>query len=106
MTSKLRPLIVAPALAAGLLAAPVAAHADWYGHRGYDGGGPGGYGRGPGIVGGAILGLGAGAIIAGALGSALLRSAAARRLCAAAGLLRAAAGYYAAPPRPYYYPGY
>ena len=89
MLSKFRLLLAVPVLAAGMLAAP-AANADWYrgGHRGgwgghghYRGGwggpryyhrGYGGYGYGRGygpgaIVGGALLGLGAGAVIAGAI---------------------------------------
>jgi hypothetical protein len=83
MLSKSR-FFAALAVSAGLLAAP-AAHAEWRhggwgGHegwhdhdwrgRGYSWGGPRYYRRGPGIgpiVGGAVLGLGAGALIAGAL---------------------------------------
>lgn len=71
MLSKTKLLVAAPFLAAGLLAAP-AANAQW-GGRGPGGyrGGPGYYhhhrGPGPGaIIGGALLGIGAGALIAGA----------------------------------------
>lgn len=68
MLSKTRLLIAAPVLAAGLLAAAPAAKADWY--RGGYGPRYGHYHRGPGpgaIIGGALLGIGAGALIAGAL---------------------------------------
>jgi hypothetical protein len=77
MFSKSRLLLALP-VAAGLLAAPTLAHAEWY-HRGgggyqqpYRGGGyhggyyRGGYYRGPGpgaYVAGALLGLGAAAVV-------------------------------------------
>jgi hypothetical protein len=86
-------LLIAAPIAAGLLAAP-AAHADWRGHPGWHGGG-GGWHRGhdnSGAVAGAILGLGAAAIIGGVLASQ--------------------SQYYAPPPPvvyappPPYYPGY
>ena len=73
MTFKGKLLVAAP-LAAALLAAPVVAHADWHGrgdwHRGFVYRAPyrGGPHWGPGaVIGGALLGLGAGALVAGAL---------------------------------------
>ena len=86
---RFKALMIAAPVAVGLLAAP-AAHAEWPGHRGGgwqgggggwhggggdwrgDGGWRGGYGRhhdrGPGIA-GAILGLGAAAVIGGVIAS-------------------------------------
>jgi hypothetical protein len=60
VSKKLALMIAAPALAVGLMAAPAPAQAYW--HRGgyYHGGGGG-------IIAGTILGLGAGALIGGAL---------------------------------------
>ncbi len=61
---RLKALFIAVPIAAGLLVAP-AAHADWHGHGG-------GYGyrhyHGPGVA-GAILGLGAAAVIGGVIAS-------------------------------------
>lgn len=77
-------LLIAAPIAAGLLAAP-AAHADWRGDRGgwhgdHGGGGPGWGGRGGpgwggerrdhddgGAVAGAVIGLGLGALLGGAI---------------------------------------
>ncbi len=73
--SRLTALLIAAPVAVGLLAAP-AAHADWHG-RGGDWHGRGGYEHGgydrghhggPGIA-GAILGLGAAAVIGGVIAS-------------------------------------
>jgi hypothetical protein len=64
-------LLIAAPLAAGLIAAPASAHADWYRH-GWNGGGYGwhrdrGWHPGPGaVIAGTILGLGAAAAVAGA----------------------------------------
>jgi hypothetical protein len=70
MTS-FKALLIAAPVAAGLLAAP-AAHADWHGYRGgwHGGGWHGDYGHrgGPGVA-GAILGLGAAAVIGGVIAS-------------------------------------
>jgi hypothetical protein len=62
-------LLIAAPVALGLLAAP-AAHADWHGRGGgwHGGGWHGGYHHGPG-VGGALLGLGAAAVIGGVIAS-------------------------------------
>ena len=60
--SGFKSLLIAAPVALGLLAAP-AAHADWRGRGGY---GHGYYHRGPGI-GGALLGLGAAAVIGGVI---------------------------------------
>ncbi len=66
-------LLVAAPVAAGLLAAP-AAHADWRGHRGWRGGDwhqgwhHESHDNGPAIA-GAVLGLGAAAILGGVLAS-------------------------------------
>jgi hypothetical protein len=92
-------LLIAAPIAAGLLAAP-AAHADWHGDRGWHGGGGWHGDRGwhhdhdnGGAIAGAILGLGAAALIGGAIASSQPR-------------------YYAPPPPvvyappPPYYPGY
>lgn len=74
--SRLKNLLVAAPIAAGLLAAP-AAHADWRGGphggpgpHGYYGGRPGwhGHDHGPGVA-GALLGLGAAAVIGGVIAS-------------------------------------
>jgi hypothetical protein len=80
MASRARLLMAVP-IAAGLLAMPMAAHADWHGRGGWHGGGGGWhgggwhgggwgyrphYGPGPAIA-GALLGLGVGAVVAGAL---------------------------------------
>jgi hypothetical protein len=89
-------LLIAAPVAAGLLAAP-AAHAEWRGHGG--GGWHGGYGRGhgPGVV-GAILGLGAAAVVGGVIAS--------QAYAAPPPVYYAPQpGYYAAPPG-YYPPGY
>src|SRR6185437_12266884 len=77
MTSRARLRLAAP-IAAGLLAMPMAAHADWHGRGGWHGGGWHGgwhhrggwgyrphYGPGPAIA-GTLLGLGVGAAVAGA----------------------------------------
>jgi hypothetical protein len=68
--TRFKALLIAAPVAAGLLAAP-AAHAEWRGHGGWHGGGSehwhGGRG-GPGIA-GAILGLGAAAVIGGVIAS-------------------------------------
>jgi hypothetical protein len=89
--SALKTLLIAAPVAAGLLAAPSVAHADWHGRGGWHGGGyghgwhGGGYRRdNGGAVAGAILGLGAAAIIGGALA--------------------AQQPYYAPPPPVYYAP--
>jgi hypothetical protein len=93
-------LLMAAPIAAGLLAAP-AAHADWRGDRGWHGGGGWHGDRGwhhrdhdnSGAIAGAILGLGAAALIGGAIASSQPH-------------------YYAPPPPvvyappPPYYPGY
>ena len=76
---RIKALLIAAPVAAGLLAAP-AAHADWHGHGGggwhgggwhgggwHGGGWHGGY-RGPGVA-GAIVGLGAAAVIGGVIAS-------------------------------------
>ena len=71
--SRFKALLIAAPVAVGLLAAP-AAHADWHGRGGWNGGGwhGGGYDHyrrgGPGIA-GAILGLGAAAVIGGVIAS-------------------------------------
>jgi hypothetical protein len=106
--SSLKTLFVAMPLAVGLLAAPMA-HADWHGHGGgYHGGGyHGGYhggGRGPGVA-GAIIGLGAAAVIGGVIAS---------QAYAPPPVVYAPPPAYAAPPPvvysppppPGYYPGY
>jgi hypothetical protein len=72
---RLKALLIAAPIAAALLAAP-AAHAEWRGHGGggWHGGGGGWHGggyrhdRGPGVA-GAILGLGAAAVIGGVIAS-------------------------------------
>src|ERR1700733_12716771 len=78
---RFKALLIAAPVAAGLLAAP-AAHAEWHGHGGGGHGGAwhggdwhggawhgGGYrGPGPGVA-GAILGLGAAAVIGGVIAS-------------------------------------
>jgi hypothetical protein len=96
----MRLLLTAPVLA-GLIAAPMAsAHADW--HRGY--GGPRYYGhRGPGvggIVAGTLLGLGAAAVVAGALAPPP------RVYYAPPPVVYAPPSAYAAPPPYYAPPGY
>lgn len=68
--SRIKVLLMAAPLAAGLLGAPLA-HAEWRG-----GGGPGwhgrphwhGHGHGPGIA-GAVIGLGAAAVLGGVIAS-------------------------------------
>jgi hypothetical protein len=69
---RFKAILIAAPIAAGLLAAP-AAHAEWHGHGGWHGGGwhgggwHGGY-RGPGVA-GALLGLGAAAVVGGVIAS-------------------------------------
>ena len=66
---RIKSLLIAAPIAAGLLAAP-AAHAEWRGHGGYGhyyGGYHGGW-HGPGVA-GAILGLGAAAVVGGVIAS-------------------------------------
>jgi hypothetical protein len=59
----LKTLLIAAPVALGLLAAP-AAHAEWRGHGGWHGG------RGPGFpLAGALLGLGAAAVVGGIIAS-------------------------------------
>ena len=58
-------LLIAAPVAVGLLTAP-AAHAEWRGHGGWGGHGWH-HGRGVGPVGGALLGLGIGALVGGAV---------------------------------------
>jgi hypothetical protein len=67
--SRLKALLIAAPVAAGLLAAP-AAHADWHGRGGggWHGGFEHGHRGGPG-VGGVILGLGAAALLGGVIAS-------------------------------------
>jgi len=68
---RVKSLLIAAPVAVGLLAAAPAAHADWHRHGGGWGGGYGYHhdgGRGPGIA-GAILGLGAAAVIGGVIAS-------------------------------------
>jgi hypothetical protein len=68
--ARLTSLLVAAPLAAGLLAAP-AAQAEWHGrggwHRGYER--HWGHDRGPGPLVGALLGLGAAAVVGGVIAS-------------------------------------
>nr|WP_294522381.1 hypothetical protein [uncultured Rhodopila sp.] len=71
---RLKSLLIAAPVAAGLLAAP-AAHAEWRGHGGYGHYYGGGYGhyhgggwRGPSVA-GALLGLGAAAVVGGVIAS-------------------------------------
>ncbi|HEY4040734.1 MAG TPA: hypothetical protein VGM32_02695 [Rhodopila sp.] len=71
---RFKALLIAAPIAAGLLAAP-AAHAEWHGHGGggwhgggWHGGHEGGWHRGPGVA-GAILGLGAAAVVGGVIAS-------------------------------------
>jgi ammonia channel protein AmtB len=72
---RFKALLIAAPVAVGLLAAP-AAHAEWRGHGGGDWHGRGGWhdgyghdrGRGVGVA-GAILGLGAAAVLGGVIGS-------------------------------------
>jgi hypothetical protein len=68
---RFKALLIAAPVAVGLLAAP-AVHAEWHGRGGHGGGGHdyhghGGY-RGPGVA-GALLGLGAAAVIGGVIAS-------------------------------------
>ncbi len=67
--SRFKAVLMAAPIAAGLLAAP-SAYADWHGRGGWHGdrGWHGGYHRGPGIA-GAILGLGAAAVVGGVIAS-------------------------------------
>jgi hypothetical protein len=103
-------MIAAP-IAAGLLAAP-AAHAEWRGHGGYGhyyGGYHGGW-RGPGVA-GAILGLGAAAIVGGVIASQAYAPppvvyAAPRPYYAPPPAYYAPPPGYYAPPPAYYPPGY
>lgn len=119
---RIKSLLIAAPIAAGLLAAP-AAHADWRGHGGYghyygggyhggyNGGYHGGGGHGAGVA-GAILGLGAAAIIGGAIASQAYAPpppvvyVQPRPYYAPPPVYYAPPpGYYAAPPA-YYPPGY
>ena len=103
---RFKSLLIAAPVAAGLLAAP-AAHAEWRGHGGY--GWHGGYGnyhggwRGPGVA-GALLGLGAAAVVGGVIAS---QAYAPPPVVYAPppGYYAPPPAYYAAPPG-YYPPGY
>jgi hypothetical protein len=89
----MKTLLIAAPVALGLLASP-AAHAEWRAHGGGGWGYHGGYGhRGGGALAGAILGLGAAAVIGGIIASQPPRVVYAPQ-----------PGYYAAPayPRTYY----
>jgi len=76
---KMRNLLIAAPVALGLLAAPAVAHAEWRGHgggwghrsEGWGGGYRGGYGHhgNGGAIAGALLGLGAAAVIGGIIAS-------------------------------------
>jgi hypothetical protein len=109
--SRIKSLLIAAPIAAGLLAAP-AAHAEWRGHGGYGhyyGGYHGGW-HGPGVA-GAILGLGAAAIVGGVIASQAYAPPPVvyvqpRPYYAPPPVYYAPPpGYYAAPPA-YYPPGY
>ena len=108
---RLKSLMIAAPIAAGLLAAP-AAHAEWRGHGGYGhyyGGYHGGW-RGPGVA-GAILGLGAAAIVGGVIASQAYAPppvvyAAPRPYYAPPPAYYAPPPGYYAPPPAYYPPGY
>ncbi|HQT79945.1 MAG TPA: hypothetical protein PLD10_23125 [Rhodopila sp.] len=101
--SRIKALLVAAPIAAGLLSAPMA-HADWHGNRGYHGGGyHGGYRGGDyhgggwhgGGVAGAILGLGAAAVLGGVIAS---------QAYAPPPVVYAPPPAYYPPPPPAYYP--
>ena len=64
---RLKALLIAAPVAVGLLAAP-AAHAEWRGHGGWHGGYEHGHHGGVGVA-GALLGLGAAAVIGGVIAS-------------------------------------
>jgi hypothetical protein len=105
---RLKSLLVAAPLAAGLLAAPMA-HADWHGRGGWHGG-PGWHGgyhhdRGPGVA-GAILGLGAAAIIGGVIASQEYQPPPVVYAPPPAYYAPPPPAYYPPPPPPGYYPGY
>jgi hypothetical protein len=108
---RLKSLMIAAPIVAGLLAAP-AAHAEWRGHGGYGhyyGHYNGGW-RGPGVA-GAILGLGAAAIVGGVIASQAYAPppvvyAAPRPYYAPPPAYYAPAPGYYAPPPAYYPPGY
>jgi hypothetical protein len=110
---RLKALLIAAPIAAGLLAAP-AAQADWHGHGGWHGGGGyhggwhggggRGYYRGPGI-GGALLGLGAAAVIGGVIASQAYAPPPPVYYAPPPAYYAPPPGYYAPPPG-YYPPGY
>ena len=99
---RLRALVIAAPIAAGLLAAPLA-HADEHGHGGgWHGGGDHGRGwhgddhHGVGVA-GALLGLGAAAVVGGVIAS--------QAYAPPPAYYAPPPGYYAPPPG-YYPPGY
>jgi hypothetical protein len=119
---RFKALLIAAPVAAGLLAAP-AAHAEWHGHGGGGHGGAwhggdwhggdwhgGGYrGPGPGVA-GAILGLGAAAVIGGVIASQAYAPPPPVYYAPPPAYYAQPPGYYAPPPAyaapPGYYPGY
>jgi hypothetical protein len=112
---RFKALLIAAPIAAGLLAAP-AAHADWHGHGGggyhgggYHGGGwhGGGYHggwHGPGVA-GAVIGLGAAAVIGGVIASQAYAPPPPVYYAPPPAYYAPPPGYYAPPPG-YYPPGY
>jgi hypothetical protein len=127
---RLTSLLMAVPVAAGLLAAPAAYADNWnHGGGGYHGGGPrpgygpgyhgggyppgyrggyhGGYNNGPAVA-GAVVGLGAAAILGGVIASQAYRPPPPVVYAAPPGYYAPPPGYYAAPPPTYYAapPGY
>lgn len=111
---RFKALLVATPVAAALLAAP-AAHAEWRGHGGggwhgggwHGGGWHGGHDYhhgGPGVA-GALLGLGAAAVIGGVIASQAYAPPPPVYYAPPPAYYAPPPGYYAAPPA-YYSPGY